>query len=322
MPLNSLRRNPSGQPLQKDLRYKPGMKQELTKNTLRKWLHVAFALLLAICFFLPWTCWKEIGVRGYYMANGKFFDISESQFGLGNPFPKLAFAFNIIWLIPVLALVTAILAIQNKKTSWLAFIAGALSLGLITIYFLFTRQDLAIEKNVLKVLSPGGWLAVISSLGLILTVLPDTQWYKKATWIIVGPLFAFLSHMIIEKKIMSETQQGTESVKADYTMNAEDLIHEFLANDSVANKKYREKILVVNGTAAQVQPLGDSTVNIKFTDTTGSYIIFSLEKDQYVKSREIKAGDEVGLKGSCSGSVYSEILSTTSISFKRGVLNK
>ena len=287
-----------------------------------KWLHLAFAGLLAIAFFLPWTCWKEFAITGYSMPSGEFFKIAENNFGLGNPFPELSITFNIFWLIPVLSLLVAVLIMIHKKTIWPAFIAAVLTLSLLTIFFLFTKQDLAIETNAFHVLKAGGYLVAVSAVGLILTSIPAPSWYIKAGFIIIGPLFAFVSHTIIEKKIMNETYKDTKSVTPDYVVTAVDLIHEFSANDSAANKKYREKIVSVNGAASEVEVKSDSTVNIKFADSTGSYIIFSLEKDQFDKVKNIKAGDPISLRGSCSGSVYSEILHTTQISFKRSTLNK
>ena len=294
-----------------------------TENTsTKKWLHITFAAGLLISFFLPWVCWKDSWISGYDMPTERFFHIAESKFGLGNPFPQLSFTFNLFWLIPALSLFIIVLVIRNKKTIWPAFITSSLALGLLSIFFLFTRDDLAIETNLFRVLSPAGWLAAVSAGGLILTVLPSSALYKKAGWLLVGPLFAFFSHMFVVNYYNNATFSNTSLVKADYTINATDLIHEFAVNDSAANNKYREKILIVNGTAGDVETKGDSTVNIKFTDTTGSYIIFSLDKDQIEKAKIIKQGDRVSLKGSCSGSVYSEVLSTTSISFKRAILNK
>ena len=275
-----------------------------------------------VAFFLPWACWKEFAMTGASMPSGKFFHTAENNFDLGNPFPGLGFAFNIFWLIPALSLLVAVLIVLHKKTVWPAFITGVLSLSLLTIFFLFTKQDLAFETNSFRVLKAGGYIASVSAIGLILTVIPSPAWYAKAGILILGPLFAFLSHMIIEKKIMGEKYKDTESIHPDYTVAAIDLIHEFVSNNSVANKKYREKILIVKGTAAEADVQKDSTINIKFSDTTGSYVVFSLDKPQYEKAKDIKAGDFVSLKGSCSGSFYSEILGTTSINFKRSTLIK
>lgn len=289
-----------------------------------KWLHLFFAGGLLIVFFLPWVFWKDTAISGYYMPAGKFFQISDTQFGLANPFPQFNFTFYIFWLIPVLAIVTILLAYRQKPTTWTAFIAAALALSLVTVFFLFTKTliMLGVGTNVFNMLKIPVYLAAIFAIGLVLTATPAINWLKKAGWLVVGPLFAFLGFMLVENYVWNETYADTDTVKADYTVTAPDLIREFAVNDTAANKKYREKILVVDGIVSQAEHMADSTTNIQFADSTGSYIIFSFDKEQYEKVKTVKTGDLISAKGSCSGSIYSDILGTTSISFKRSTINK
>jgi len=122
--------------------------------------------------------------------------------------------------------------------------------------------------------------------------------------------------------IFNEKFSDTTETKADFTVNALDLIHEFEKNDSLSNKKYSEKIVVVNGMVSEVEA-ADTTVNIKMADTTsGSYIIFAFQQQHLAEAKTIKQGDQVSIKGSCSGGAYSEILETEFITFKRCALNK
>ena len=122
--------------------------------------------------------------------------------------------------------------------------------------------------------------------------------------------------------IFSEKFSDINEVKADFTVNALDMIHEFEKNDSLANKKYTEKIVVVNGMVSEVEG-ADTTVNIKMADTSsGSYVIFAFQQQHRAQAKSIKVGDSVSIKGSCSGGVYSRILETEFITFKRCALNK
>ncbi len=299
-----------------------------SKNSYNKfinWLPFVFGTGLLVSFFLPWVSWKGNLVSGYDLPRGYFFSLAENKFGLGNPFPQFNFSFTAFWLIPAGALVSIVLVALNKKWSLAAFITGALSLSLVTVFFLFTQNliMLGIGRNVFAMLQPAAWLQAASAIGLIITTNTiSSTLLKKTAWIAAGPVFVFISFLLMEKYLMGETFSDTAGVKADYTVSASELIHEFVANDSAANKKYLEKILIVNGTAAEVEVQSDSTATIKYKDTTGSYIAFSLDKNQYEKVKNIKPGDAVSLKGSCSGSFYSDILSTTAISFKRSTLNK
>lgn len=208
--------------------------------------------------------------------------------------------------------------------NWVVFVTVALSLSIATIFYLFTEKLilLGIGENIFAMLQPAIWVHVISAIGIILLLNVSHAVLKKTAWILAGPLFVFISFLVMEKYIMNETFSDTAGIKADYSISAFDLIQEFTANDRAANKKYIEKIVNVHGATSEVEIKSDSTINIKFADSTGSYISFSLDKDQYDIAKNIKPGDSVSLKGSCSGSFYSDILSTSQISFKRSTLNK
>lgn len=289
-----------------------------------KWLHLIFGVVLVITFFLPWVAWKEIQVSAYHMAAGSFFQISESNFKLGNPFPQFAFTFYLFWLIPVLAIITTVLVLQNKKAALIAFLAGAMTLSLVTVFYLFTNTlvDLGVGNNAFSMLQPAAFISIASAIGFILTALPIHAWLKKIIWLVIGPALAFSAYKIGERSVMSETFSDTEDLKADYTIKATDLIREFAANDSASNNKYKEKILTVNGIVSEAIVNSDSSVNIKFVDTAKYFINFPLEKNDYERTKDIRPGDAISLKGSLSGSSYSMILDSTSIDFKRSTLNK
>lgn len=144
-------------------------------------------------------------------------------------------------------------------------------------------------------------------------------WLKKL--LIAGSILAIVGAAIIYY-LFTLKFDDTASVKADYTVNAMDLIQEFSADNAAANQKYTEKILVVNGTVSEVES-ADTTVNLKFIDTaTGSYAIFAFQEQHVAGAKNVKVGDQVSIKGSCSGGSYSQILETTFITFKRCALEK
>jgi tRNA_anti-like len=289
-----------------------------------QWLQLICSAGLLIVFFLPWAAWKDSLISGYHLPSGHFFKVSETQFNLANPFPQINFSFYIFWLIPVLAVVSGYLVWQQKNTIWTSFITGALTLSLVAIFFLFSKTliDLGVGNSPFSMLQIPAYLAAFFAAGLILTASPAGKWPLRLLFLVAGPVFAFLGFMIIEKKVWGETFADTDTVKADYTITAPALIREFAANDTAANRKYREKIIAVDGQVAQVETLADSTVNIKFTDSSKYFINFSLDKKDYAKTQLIKPGDPISVKGSCSGSSYSMILDSSSIDFKRSTLNK
>lgn len=122
--------------------------------------------------------------------------------------------------------------------------------------------------------------------------------------------------------IFTEKFEDTAEVKADYTVNAIDFIKEFQQNEAEANKKYTEKIIIVNGMVSEIKN-ADTTANIIMADTgSGAYIIFAFQQQHVEEARQIKVGDNVSIKGSCSGGHYSMILETEKIDFKRCAVNK
>ena len=118
------------------------------------------------------------------------------------------------------------------------------------------------------------------------------------------------------------THNDTSKLKVDYSVEAVPFIKEFETDYKTANKKYAEKIIAVKGIVTSAEP-ADTTMNIKMTDTTtGSYLIFAFQDQHMKEAKGLRPGDVVVIKGSCSDGVYSEILGTYFISFKRSTVEK
>ena len=140
--------------------------------------------------------------------------------------------------------------------------------------------------------------------------------------LLIAGVFLLLAATGIYWYVATEKFSDTLNRKAAYTVNAIDFIKEFQQNESIANKKYSDKIIIVNGIVSEIEA-ADTTVNIKFIDTsTGSYAIFAFQEQHLAEAKSVIMGDSISIKGSCSGAIYSEILGTEFISFKRCALNK
>lgn len=286
--------------------------------TTKKWLLIFSSVLLIVTYFLPWVTWGGTHVAGHAPAAGSFFTVLETKLSLpGNPYPKLSFLFLAFWLIPILPATILFQQFAERRSGLLPYVAAFLSLSLITLFALFS--DLGTGQY-FGFSTIWYWLHLLGAIVLVLSA--EGGLLKKIGWLVIGPILVFGSFKIIEKKFFAEGQKNTATEKADFTMSAEALMAEFLRTDSSANKKYIEKMIQVDGPASAIDIAADSTSTIKFADSTGSYAIFSFEKADYPDVKTIKAGDNISLKGVCSGSIYSEILGTISISFKRSIINK
>jgi hypothetical protein len=118
------------------------------------------------------------------------------------------------------------------------------------------------------------------------------------------------------------SHDDTASLKADYTVEAIPFIKEFEKDYKAANKKYVEKIITLKGIVTSIES-ADTNTNIKMADTTtGSYLIFAFQDQHMAEAKKLKPGENVLIKGSCSDGIYSDILGTYFVSFKRSAVEK
>lgn len=290
---------------------------------LHKNLSVLFALGVITAFFLNWVKWGAVPVSAKDMATGNFYHLSQINFGIGNPFPEMVVANALFWLIPALGVVVMLFVLaRNSYAGFYGAVAGALTLGLAVVYILFTNELKMFDTsiNLATALRPGIYLAVICGAGIIFCSWKGRRILKTAIFLL-PVIVSYVAFGQIKKGQVEEKTAATNTLKADYTIDALQLINEFVSADSATNAKYRNKILVVNGSIAELNAT-DSTATISMADSTGSYAIFDFEKDQAVKVKALKTGDKVSVKGLCSGSIYSDILGTQTISFKQSIINK
>ena len=151
------------------------------------------------------------------------------------------------------------------------------------------------------------------------------QTKKRNPWVkrvLLTGLVLLIAGGIVIWFIFTEKFKDTSEEKSTFTVNAMELINEFQQSDSLANKKYVEKIITVNGRVTEMEAV-DTTMNIKMIDTlTNAYIIFAFQQQHLKETKQLKVGDSISIKGSCSGGVYSSILETEYITFKRCTVNK
>ena len=289
---------------------------------LKKNLSVLFALGTIAAFFLNWVKWGAVPVSAKDMATGNFYTLSETNFGISNPFPELVVANAVFWLIPALSVIVMLIVLLRKSyAGFYGAVAGALALGLAIVYALFTNELSMFDPGIqLKTaLRPGFYLAVICALALILCSW-QKKWILKLLFLIVPVAVSYLAFSQVKKSQVSEKTAATNTLKADYTVDALQLIKEFVSADSTANAKYRNKVVLVNGLISELNAT-DSTATLSMADSTGSYAIFDFEKEQAAKVKAFKVGDKIAVKGLCSGSIYSDIMETQTISFKQAIIN-
>ena len=290
-------------------------------GSVKKYGSLMAAVAVIVCFFLPWVKWVNVPVTAKDMATGNFYSLSETNFDITNPFPDYVFANGIFWLMPALCLVTMMFLLLRKSFAGIySAIAGAMVLGLGLVYILFTNELKLFDNNIQlsTAIQPALYVAAIAAFVLVLNSWPN-KWGWKVFFIVAPLALSFFAFSQIKESQVSEKTAATDSLKATFTKDALQLIHEFVTADSASNATYREQVMVVEGLVSELNAT-DSTATLSMADSTGSYVIFDFEKTAAKSVQSFQVGDRVKVKGVCSGSIYSDILETHTISFKQSII--
>lgn len=98
--------------------------------------------------------------------------------------------------------------------------------------------------------------------------------------------------------------ESVSSMKTNYSINASDLLVAFEENETTANTKYLDKVLEVKGIVDKMESTEEKTTIYLDAGNPLSSIIFQLEKSD----SELKKGEEVTLKGICTGYLMDVVL--------------
>ncbi len=265
-------------------------------------MHIAAiisSLLLIISFFLPW--WHEsasLSYKGYNNPEGYVVLIAAIAAGLIGLYNSIK---------------------KQMKFAGIYFPAGIAGITIAVLFYFYIKNS----GNANAAFDIGLYIAAAASFVLVITGL--FVYFKAPKELVYGMagLILFGAGSFIYKNVMTEEYGDTKSGKADYTVDALPFIKSFETGDSSANKKYREKIIIVTGRISEVEEVDSNTLNVKFIDTTnGSYINFAFQQQSLGEVKDLKEGDSVAIKGSCDGGEHSDILDVTAITFKRSTLDK
>jgi hypothetical protein len=95
--------------------------------------------------------------------------------------------------------------------------------------------------------------------------------------------------------------QGLNDVKADYSLNATELINEFVNNETVANQKYQNKILAVKGTIKKVEDAGSGGIVVLGDTTDMSSVRCVLDTNTNAMGAALQRGALITIKGAITG---------------------
>ena len=121
--------------------------------------------------------------------------------------------------------------------------------------------------------------------------------------LIIGLLGIFIGYKMYNKPHINVAEKPVE-----ITIIANTLLADFSSDETKANTKYLDKIIAVKGRVANVEFNGEkAAISLQTEDDFGSVVCY-LVKDEFKKSAEMKEGQEVILKGICTGFLMDVIL--------------
>lgn len=115
--------------------------------------------------------------------------------------------------------------------------------------------------------------------------------------VILGTIGAIIGLRMYNKK-----DPDLLKVKADYILQASELVNEFNQDENSSTVKYIDKILEVTGPVSAIESTGESTMNITLTaENQMSGVICSFQDISNPALSDIKEGEIITVRGACAG---------------------
>lgn len=105
----------------------------------------------------------------------------------------------------------------------------------------------------------------------------------------------------------------TREMKADYELQASQLVNEFRQNEAKAVERYVDKVLIVSGKIASIENNNDQTTIALDAGDPMSYVTCSFYRDESRLPGNLAAGSEIKVKGNCTGILTDVVLNKCSL---------
>jgi len=129
--------------------------------------------------------------------------------------------------------------------------------------------------------------------------------------------FGLLAGITVAVYVFNKPKRDIAKTAAEYSLTATQLMTEFTKDEQAANAKYLSaaygKVISVSGTIGEIDQAGDTSLNILLKEPTmgSGSINCSMQKSEIPKAKSLKVGDNVAVKGECTG--YLDIINEVSL---------
>ena len=122
-------------------------------------------------------------------------------------------------------------------------------------------------------------------------------------FIILGTIGGFLGYKMYNTPHIDVLKSSTE-----ISISANKILDEFSLNETAANKKYLEKVILIKGEISEIKIEREKgIITLKTNDNIGS-ILCHLSTEATKKMGTLKNGETVSIKGICTGFLMDVIL--------------
>jgi hypothetical protein len=144
------------------------------------------------------------------------------------------------------------------------------------------------------------------------------NWKKK---LLIGFGIVLIAAGIYAYKEYNRKNKDLTSASADFKMSSDDLISSFEKNEEVANKKYLDKVIQLDGNVKEVIKDDKGYYTIVFGNHGMSSVRCSMDTAHQQLVASVMAGKPISVKGICTGFNSDELLGSDVI-LNRCVISK
>lgn len=130
----------------------------------------------------------------------------------------------------------------------------------------------------------------------------------KAKKIIISILVLGLLGAFVAYKMYNKPHVNVADEKADITLTSDKIFTDFSSDETTANAKYLDKIVQVKGVVADFKVENDKGIVTLETNDDFATILCHLTKEQTKKVSNSIIGQEITLKGICTGFLMDVVL--------------
>ncbi len=131
---------------------------------------------------------------------------------------------------------------------------------------------------------------------------------KKIKNIILVTILGITTIIIVMNVVYNQSHVNVSEVSPDITLLSQDLLNDFENNELEANSKYLDKIIEVNGIISNISTnKNKGIITLSDKDAMGG-VICHLSSEEHTKIMSLKKGQNIKIKGLCTGYLMDVIL--------------